>query len=215
MTATSSPGRLIEEAPDRRVGELRVVAPPQKEPGGSPAGAVVRRPSLGHSPLEDGHRRLELVVCVSHAERPLDQVVLDADLLEPHPDPLRAPPVERPPVLGVALRVSRVVDITPLPQLVQGRVDRRLIDPLAVEPAPQLGFRLLTSTKPAKADRQRLLQPGVLAQAARSCPGPVGAPPLRPFVARPFVAAATGAPAFASAGGSIVVTRSFDRPRAA
>jgi hypothetical protein len=190
------------------VGELRLEASSQQEADRPVAGTVVPRPTRPDSSCQQRSRRLELVVCVPHAERLLDQVILDPDLLEPRPDPLRTPPIQRPPILGVAVGVGRVVDVAALPQLVERCVDRRLVDPLAVESSPQLGLGLLASTELAKADRQRVVESRRPAQAARSWP-------LRPLTARPLAAGAPCGLAVASAAGSIVVTRSFDRPSAA
>lgn len=188
--------------------ELGAVASPEQQANRSVPCAVVRRSVCGHPSPEYRDRRFELIRRIADAERPLDQLVVHPDLLEACPDPLWAPPVECPPVLGESPGVPRVIDVAVLPQLVEGPLDRRLPDAVAAQPAPELGLRLVATTQLAKADRQRLVQSRCLAQAARSWP-------LRPFNGRPAGPDPAGGGGAASACGSIVVIRSFDRPSAA
>jgi hypothetical protein len=167
------------------VGELGLEPSSQEKPDRTVALPVVRRPTRPDSLREERRRRLDLVVCVADAERLFDQLFVDPGRGQPDPDPLGAPAVERPPVLGEPPGVSGVVDVAPFAQLVEGRVDRRLVDAVAVEPATQLGFGPVAPAELAKADGQRLVETG-LAQAACSRPG----------------------------SGSIVPTGSFERPSA-
>ena len=68
-------------------------------------------------------------------------VAVDAELVQPALDPLRAPAVEIAAVLGEALGERGIVEIAALEQRGDDLLDERGLDPLAREVAPDLGLR--------------------------------------------------------------------------
>ena len=150
----------------------------------------------------DGDRRLELLAGVLLAERRGDEPRVDADGEQTALDPLRAPGVDRAPVLGEALRVAGVVEVAVVRQLLEGRLQDLRLDPLGGEVLAHLGHRAVAVAEVAVGQVQRVLQAFGFGHAACS----IGAGAASP--------SATGTSPGTAASGSIGWTRSRSTPSA-
>ena len=104
---------------------------------------------LREAALQQRERRLELPRVVLLPDGGGDQLRLDAERAQLALDPLGAPAVEAPAVVGEALGVPGVVEVALLEQLPDDDLDRLRVDALARERAGQLGDRPVTPVERA------------------------------------------------------------------
>jgi hypothetical protein len=179
----------------RIVREFELVALADEHPEG--ALEVARRGGrLGKAALQQGERRLELARVVLLADGGGDQLGLDPERAQLALDPLGAPAVEPPTVVGVAPGVGGVVEVALLEQLPDDALDRLRLDALGRERARELGDRPLPPVE----------------RAPRQVAGVLDAL-LRVFWERPQAAATSGTGGGASGSRSIGCTRSWLRFR--
>ena len=87
-----------------------------------------------------------------------DQLRLDAEAAQPALDPLGAPAVEPPPVVGEAAGEARVVEVALLAQLADDGVDHRRLDAAARERAGEVGHRVLAAVEGVPGDVAGVLE---------------------------------------------------------
>src|ERR671915_441257 len=119
---SSIEGRDARVAADRVVRQLELVALADEHAEGALAVARCGR-RVGEAAAQEGERGVQLPLVVPFTDGGLDQVGLDAERPQPALDPLGAPAVEPPAVVGEAVGEAGVVGVAPLAQLADHRVD--------------------------------------------------------------------------------------------
>src|SRR5215218_18227 len=97
-------------APDGVVGQFQLVSLADQHPQRALAVARCCR-RVGEAAAKEFERRLELLVRALTSDRGGDMRLVDSELREPAPDPLRAPAVETPAVVGEAVGEALVVEV--------------------------------------------------------------------------------------------------------
>ena len=109
---------------------------------------------LGEAAPQERERGFELAFVVLGGHGVLDELGGHPEGAQPLLDPLRAPTVEPPAILGEA----GIVEIALLAQLPDHGVDDRGLDPLAREHASELGDRVVAAVERRPRDLPRVLE---------------------------------------------------------